>query len=83
MTQQVSRTSPVEEQEEQKCQHYWVIQPADGPISQGMCRNCGESREFKNYVEASTWGEDKSAGRSAPDVTQTVAAERVEDDEEE
>jgi hypothetical protein len=45
------------------CSHYWVIQPATGPVSQGMCQTCGLTREFKNYVEASTWGEDRAAGR--------------------
>ena len=34
----------------QKCRHYWVIQPANGPVSQGLCQICGETREFKNYV---------------------------------
>ena len=32
------------------CRHYWVIEPANGPISKGVCRFCGEIREFKNSV---------------------------------
>jgi hypothetical protein len=74
MTQQITTSFPVEEREEFRCRHYWVIQPADGTISPGVCQNCGESREFKNYVEASTWGDDKTAAsRPAADVAQTVA----------
>lgn len=41
------------------CRHHWVIQPADGPVSDGSCRICGESREFKNYVESATWGDSR------------------------
>ena len=32
------------------CCHHWIIEMANGPISRGMCRNCFESREFKNSV---------------------------------
>jgi hypothetical protein len=32
-------------------------------VSQGLCQTCGQTREFKNYVEASTWGDDRAAGR--------------------
>jgi hypothetical protein len=82
MTQQVAITPTIEEQAEPKCRHYWVIQPADGPVSQGKCQNCGETREFKNYVEASTWGDDKSASRSRVDVVPAVSDHRGEEDEE-
>ena len=30
------------------CRHYWVIEAADGPVSMGVCRFCGEEREFQN-----------------------------------
>jgi hypothetical protein len=32
------------------CQHYWVIEAANGPSSMGTCRYCGESREFFNSI---------------------------------
>ena len=32
------------------CCHHWIIETANGPISRGVCRNCFESREFKNSV---------------------------------
>ena len=38
--------SPVE-----TCTHNWMIQPAAGPTSLGMCRFCREVREFKNWVD--------------------------------
>jgi len=34
------------------CIHHWVIQPANGPVSNGACQICGENREFENYVES-------------------------------
>ena len=46
------------------CRHHWVIQPADGPISNGSCQVCGENREFKNYVESATWGDSRISGKS-------------------
>ena len=84
MTQQTPANPPGEEQEAPTCQHHWEIQPATGPVSQGSCKNCGESREFKNYVEASTWGDDKSANRNTNTSTVvTAAADQSKDDEDE
>ena len=39
------------------CCHHWVIQPADGPVSLGVCQNCFDAREFKNSIE--DWDIDK------------------------
>ena len=30
------------------CAHHWVIESANGPLSEGICLRCGEKREFKN-----------------------------------
>ena len=45
------------------CAHHWVIQPADGPMSNGTCQICGEIREFQNYVETATWGDTRLTNR--------------------
>ena len=39
------------------CAHHWVIDAANGPVSQGTCKVCGEAREFKNAAETNfrTW----------------------------
>ena len=42
-------------QVESTCQHHWVIDRPAGPLSKGVCRLCGENREFQNYVEDSSW----------------------------
>ena len=75
-------TEPVEEQAEPQCCHHWVIQPATGPVSSGVCQVCGEVREFKNYVEASTWGDDKGASRTKKVVTEVVADSSEDEPEE-
>lgn len=73
---------PIAQPEEPQCRHHWVIQPASGPFSLGTCQTCGEAREFKNYVEASTWGDNPSYSRVSADVARAISG-HVEDDEEE
>ncbi len=64
MAQKVPLAEPSGEDEEILCKHHWEIQTATGPVSPGVCLTCGEMREFKNYVEASTWGADRSANKA-------------------
>ena len=52
------------------CRHHWVIQPADGPVSNGSCQVCGETREFKNYVESATWGDSRITNKEASASTE-------------
>lgn len=35
------------------CSHHWVIEASNGPMSEGECQRCGESREFCNSPESS------------------------------
>lgn len=42
------------------CKHTWVIDKPNGPSSRGVCRLCGEERQFQNYIEGSSWGYDVS-----------------------
>ncbi len=64
LNEQLSAISPAED-DSPSCQHHWVIQEADGPISLGFCRACGDFKEFKNYLEASHWGEEKTRSESS------------------
>ena len=41
------------------CVHQWRIEPPNGPTSYGVCGVCGESREFKNSYEISSWDHRK------------------------
>ncbi len=33
------------------CTHHWIIEAANGPVSNGKCRLCGEVKEFSNSTE--------------------------------
>jgi len=32
--------------------HFWVLEPAQGPESPGVCQRCGEERNFRNFIDA-------------------------------
>ena len=82
MAQQTS-IPPIDELENPvECRHHWVIQAATGPMSQGICQLCGLIREFKNYVEAATWGDTRLARRAAA-ADAKVVVEPVSDAHEE
>ena len=68
--------SPVQEVPEGSliCQHHWLIQAADGPVSVGSCRICGEAREFNNYVETATWGDTRLMPSQVPVRQQVVVS---------
>ena len=42
------------------CSHHWMIQPADGPVSLGVCQFCFEAKEFKNSIDK--WSFERSPG---------------------
>lgn len=38
-----------------ECVHHWVIEPPNGRTSSGVCKRCGEHRDFANANEAVMW----------------------------
>ena len=34
------------------CPHHWLISEAHGECSTGVCRHCGETREFYNWMSS-------------------------------
>ena len=42
------------------CVHHWEIASPDGPLSLGVCRECGERRMFDNV---GTWDMYRGPGR--------------------
>ena len=32
------------------CKHYWLIEPPTSETSFGICKYCGVTREFTNYI---------------------------------
>ena len=41
--------------ERRNCSHHWVIPPADGPVSLGVCKFCRLTRAFRNYLDFWEW----------------------------
>ena len=39
---------------ETECVHHWVIEPANGPVSEGRCKRCKVTRDFENSVFTDT-----------------------------
>ncbi len=53
MRQRIEEEDTIRENpDNEHCQHYWVIEIANGPKSVGKCKNCGESKEFLNAFPA-------------------------------
>ncbi len=51
--------------EKETCIHYWIIDPPYGPVSDGVCRKCGDVKQFQNYLPRSTWDtEQKDESKS-------------------
>lgn len=38
------------------CPHHWVIEPANGPRSRGVCKKCGALRAFRNAPQTVEFG---------------------------
>ena len=43
------------------CRHYWMIDEPSGPVSKGVCQRCNAVREFKNFVEETSWADEPMA----------------------
>lgn len=67
---EVSKPRPGAERDEGICRHHWCIEAPAGPISHGKCRLCGETQEFKDGIESTSWGEESrdSAPQEAIEV---------------
>ena len=37
------------------CAHHWVIDAPNGHVSRGVCKLCGQVREFENSIENKTF----------------------------
>lgn len=43
------------------CRHHWIIESPHGPISKGVCKICGEEKEFQNFMPDMSWDGDQSS----------------------
>lgn len=68
----------------QTCTHFWIIQNANGPVSRGVCRHCGVTREFKNYpndcaIENTSFRElFGKSGQDEPEWNNPVESEYID-----
>ena len=85
MTPQAISPTASETQDLSQCCHHWLIEPATGPLSQGLCRSCGEVRKFSNYVESASWGDTRLVNSSTDQgaALAQAAAGRFHEPEEE
>ena len=76
----VTEGEVVEREEEQatQCRHHWLIESPGGPTSNGVCRNCGSERVFRNYLDGARWTEDERSDQEL--VTANIAPSRPTDD---
>ncbi len=59
----------------EQCHHYWVIEVANGPSSQGKCKYCGLKKEFLNaFPEYNPLRKGKSP-LSLPELPEVEVAE--------
>ncbi len=49
----------------QTCRHHWMIEYAQDATSKGVCRLCGEERQFNNNLQT-TAERDKAARQPRP-----------------
>ena len=49
------------------CVHHWLIESPNGSTSAGVCKRCGETRDFANATENVMW-EHTNTLRSSPGV---------------
>lgn len=72
---------------ENTCHHYWVIEAPEGPTSRGVCKFCGEVKEFYNswLGLGSAWTRSSSSHvkRSVAEPGIEPEPEDVEPEEEE
>ncbi len=38
-----------------ECVHYWILSRPNGPISLGICKNCGAEYDFPNSESQDGW----------------------------
>ena len=42
------------------CVHHWIIEAPSGRESHGVCKRCGEARDFANSTEHVMWEQTNS-----------------------
>ena len=67
-----TKVENIREEARPRCIHYWIIETAHGPTSMGVCKYCGEEREFANYQVDFFWEDSTSSVTGSLDVAEAV-----------
>ena len=57
-----------------QCEHYWKLEPPNGPFSLGQCKKCKEYGAFKNFEFSTGWSTSNPA-KEKPDESDDEALE--------
>jgi hypothetical protein len=64
-----------------QCTHFWVIEPARGPTSAGVCKRCGAAKEFHNSLSDLWPAADEAPATVESDEEKTEAEPKAEKEE--
>jgi hypothetical protein len=73
-------TAAVDTIEAPTCQHHWRIESPRGAMSMGVCKRCGEEREFRNSTEYA-WDNDSGSASPWRGIRSTPKRSTHDDDE--
>ena len=78
--QKADKVQPAREVQKTKaqCSHHWIIEIAQGPTSKGVCKYCGEEKEFLNSWQDSLWEGDIPGLLNLPDAPDTQPEREVD-----
>lgn len=57
-----------DEIDQDECHHYWIIEIANGPKSRGICKYCGETKDFFNSISDFTVPKRKANPLKLPKI---------------
>lgn len=84
----MGKTAVKERREEAKapvqtdeCRHHWIIETPRGATSDGRCKVCGETREFRNSTTDYVWDDDSSSGYGSWTGVRKTPSVKVADDD--
>ena len=66
------KTASRQHSRQRQCCHHWMIEPAEGPTSVGVCKLCNKKSEFKNNLQIAPQGDGEN-GRNGQRPVQQVS----------
>ena len=64
------RLNTLQTESKETCSHHWVIDFAQEDTSKGVCRLCGQEKEFSNNLQTATEGKEKHPRTPRPHQTE-------------